>query len=183
MSSRKTFKLAAAMTATLAIMQPSVLAAQECIEQDDLSDTLIYAMPLMVDAVSTKCNGSLSPTGFLATNGDSFVAPYAALQENSWTGAFRVLQQFAGAGSKDKAGSDEMAQMLGALPPEALRPFVDAIVVQKLGEEIKTKDCSKIERGMELLAPLPPENAGGLVAFLFDLAKVDRPSVCAYRPE
>ena len=151
--------------------------AKACVEQADLADAVVYAMPLLTQAMRNKCSDSLSSSGFMAREGDAFVAPYAARQDAAWPGALRMLSQFAG---NEKEGAD-MMQMFSALPAETVRPLFDAIIEQKVAEEIKVADCGKIERGVELLAPLPPENVSGLVTFLMDLAKVGNPKLCPAR--
>lgn len=178
----KTTRKLAAAVALLAMGQSQVAMAQECIEQQDLSDAVVYAMPLLTDAFMSKCDGELAADGFMLTQGEEFAAPYRAQQDRNWPAASRLLAKFA-AGDDEAQGNNEMAAMLGSLPEEAVRPFVDAIIVQKVSEEIKLADCGKIERGVALLAPLPPENTGGLAAFLFDMAGVKNPSMCPYRPE
>ncbi|MXO90281.1 hypothetical protein [Pontixanthobacter aquaemixtae] len=179
---KRTFsKLAASAAALIALAQPQLLAAQDCVDQEALSDATIYAMPLLYTAFSTKCGSELSETGFLATEGEAFIAPYQALQDDKWSGAFVLLQQF-GKGRKGK-GNDEMLKLFSSLPEEAMRPFVDAIIQQKVAEEIKVKDCGKIERGVEALAPLPPENMGSLLSFIMDMSGVKNPSLCPYDPE
>lgn len=164
-----------------AVMQHQVALAQAdaaaCIEQADLADAVVYAMPLLTQAVRGKCSASLSSSGFIARQGDAFVAPYVARQAAAWPGALRMLSQF---GGSDKDGA-EMMQMFSALPADTVRPLFDAIIEQKVAEEIKVADCAKIERGVELLSPLPPENVSGLVTFLLDLAKVDNPKMCPAR--
>lgn len=149
--------------------------AEACIAQADVSDGVIYAMPLLMAAVRGKCDGALSSSGFLATGGDAFIAPFAQRQGAAWPGAMRMLSQFGGKGG---AQADEMMTMFQTLPPETVRPLFDAVIEQKVAEEIKVGDCAKIERGVELLSPLPPENVGGLITFLLDVAKVDNPKVC-----
>lgn len=148
--------------------------AAACVQQADLADAVVYAMPILTSAVRGKCAATLSSNGFMAVQGDAFVAPYAARQAAAWPGALRMLSQFAGEGKE----SEEMTQMFNALPAETVRPLFDAIIEQKVAEEIKVDDCAKIERGVELLAPLPPENVSGLVTFLLDIAKVDNPKLC-----
>lgn len=172
------FRVLALGLGSFALMQHQVALAQAdaaaCVQQADLADAVVYAMPLLTNAMRTKCSGTLSSTGFMAQQGDAFIAPYAERQSEAWPGAMRLLAQFAGSG-KDGA---EMMATFSALPPETVRPLFDAIIEQKVGEEIKLADCAKIERGVELLAPLPPENVSGLVTFLIDLAKVDNPKLC-----
>jgi hypothetical protein len=82
-------------------------------------------------------------------------------------------------GSAGSAGGNEdMGAMLAALPEDALRPFVDALVGQMIAGEIKPDSCGKIERGLELLSPLPAENVGGLVAFIVELSNRKSPPIC-----
>ncbi|OZA92956.1 MAG: hypothetical protein B7X57_06585, partial [Erythrobacter sp. 34-65-8] len=118
--------------------------AQACIAQADVSDAVVYAMPILTKAVQTKCEGTLSSSGFMARKGTAFVAPYLKQQPAAWPGALRMLSQFAGT---DKDGAEMMA-MFGSLPAETVRPLFDAIIEQKVAEEIKVADCGKIERGV-----------------------------------
>jgi hypothetical protein len=174
---KRTFATALALAA---IAQPQVALAQQCVEQADVRDGVIYAMPLLVDGFRAKCGAQLAADGFFAVEGESFAAPFRARQNETWPGALRLFNQFGAAG---KSGDSATAAMIGQLPESALRPFLDALIQQMVATEIKTEDCGKIERGVSLLAPLPPENIGGLASFLFEMAKVDNPTVCPYRPE
>ena len=79
--------------------------------------------------------------------------------------------------SQLRKGAAELA-VLAVLAIVALVAFVDAILAQKLGESIKPADCGKIERAMELLSPLPPENLGGLLTFVMDVTGNRQPAVC-----
>ncbi len=167
-----------------ALMQVQVVQAQQaCVPQQDLTDAVIYAVPVMADAFDTACSTELSPDGFFATQGDAFVAPYAAMSEERWPGAARVLTTFAEAGSKGNSGIPALADVLNGQSPQTVRPFIDALLGSMIVGEIKTKDCGKIERGMELMAPLPPENMGGMVTFIMDMAGVKNPELCPWNGE
>ena len=72
--------------------------------------------------------------------------------------------------------------MIAALPESSLRPFVDGLVGQMIAGEIKPDSCDKIERGMELLSPLPPENIAGLLAFVAELSDIKNPEICPANP-
>ncbi len=170
-------KSTAATLAMLALAQPQMAMAQECVEQADLSGATVYAMPLLADAFSEKCSSELSATGFMATKSTEFLAPYRAKQDANWPATLRLLKAF----SEKGKGPDGMGEMISSLPESALRPFVDAVLVTMVGKEIKVKDCSKIERGIALIAPLPEDNVGDLVAFLMDMADVKNPTLCPYR--
>lgn len=168
------FALAALVTAQTAQAQQ-----QACVATEDLSDAVVYAMPIAFDAARTACANRFARSGFVATRGDAYIANFRAAQDAAWPGAFRIIKTFMAEESKrdDGAGTD-MAPMLESLPEEALRPFVDALVGQMIAEEIKGDSCGKIERGLELVSPLPSDNVGGLVAFIGELADLKNPPIC-----
>lgn len=166
--------------AALASAQTAQAQQQACVAQKDLSDAVIYAMPIAYDAARNACANRFTKTGFIATRGDTYIAKFRAAQDKAWPGAFRMLKVFM---ADDTAGeAADMAPMLESLPEEALRPFVDALVGQEIAKQIKGDSCTKIERGVELLSPLPTDNVGGLVAFIADLSDLKSPPICAPAP-
>jgi hypothetical protein len=170
--------LAALATATTAQAQQ-----QACVASADLGDSVLYAMPIAFDAVSTTCSKQLKRDGFMATGGDAFIAKFRAKQDSAWPGAFRMIKTFMAQEGGDASGSDaDMAAMIAALPEESLRPFVDGMVGQMIAGEIKPDNCGKIERVIELLDPLPADNYVGLVTFIIELADLKNPSICGANP-
>jgi hypothetical protein len=165
--------------AALATAHTAQAQQKACVAPADLSDAVVYAMPIAYDAARTSCANRLSANGFMARRGESYIAPFRAGQSKAWPGAFRFLKTFmeqdAAAG---EAGGMDMKAMLSAMPEDSLRPFVDALVGQMIAEQIKGDSCGKIERGLELLSPLPSENVGGLIAFVVELADLKNPPVC-----
>lgn len=174
-------RIIAPALAAAALLSAQTAQAQQaaCVDTRDLSDAVIYAMPIAYDAARTACANRLSQDGFIAKRGESFIATYRGGQDKAWEGAFRFLKTFmaTGEGAANGDGTDMMAALSG-LPPEALRPFVDALAGQMIAGEIKGDSCGKIERGLELVSPLPIENVGGLAAFIFELADAKSPAVC-----
>lgn len=173
-------KLAAGLLASLGMLHAQAAYAQQCIAPEDLTDAGIYAVPVIAEGFATSCRAHLADDGFFATRGAEFVAPYAAMQAERWPGTRRAFLILGSNGDRD-AADDETQDFLADLPSEALRPFVDAFLAQKIGEEIKPADCPKIERVMELLAPLPPENLGGLFSFIMDVTGAKEPALCETR--
>ncbi len=156
---------------------------QTCVAAADLGDTVLYAMPIAYDAVSTACASQLGRDGFMAKGGDAFIEKFRARQNSAWPGAFRLLKTFMAkdAAGEAKSGTD-MTAMIAALPEESLRPFVDGLVGQMIAGEIKPDSCGKIERGMELLSPLPVENVAGLMTFIAEVADLKEPAICGAAP-
>ena len=174
----KSFAAAAALAA---LSRPALAQGATCIAQEDMTAATIYAMPIMVDSVQRKCSAQLSSTGFLARNGAAFAKPYRAQQSRHWAATARVLTAFTSSPQAKSMGSGEQLSAFSSLfkdQPEVMRPFVDASISSMVASKIKVQDCAKIERGMELIAPLPPENAGGIVALILDSADGNLPKMC-----
>lgn len=163
--------------AALATAQTAHAQQQACVAPADLGDAVIYAMPIAFDAARTACANRLSRDGFMATGGEAFITQFRAGQNSAWPGAFRLLKTFMA--DESRAGADlDMTAMLSALPEDSLRPFVDGMVGQMIAAEIKGDSCAQIERGLELISPLPTDNVGGLFAFIAEMADLKNPPVC-----
>jgi hypothetical protein len=165
---------AAAMT-----LQPTVAAAQQpCITEDEVSAVAIYSVPSVIQGVRLRCNGELSSSGYLARRGDALIGRYAAIQNRVWptarSGLVKVLSSRAG------EGRDTLA-MVTRLPDNAVRPLVDALIVQEVSPKIATSNCSKIERLIEVAAPIDPEVAGTLLGVAAGLADPEQMPVCPAR--
>ena len=161
-----------ACAAFAALSQPTIATAQagSCLDQDDVADAAIYAMPAIIQSVKGTCGPRLSSRGWLATKGDAYAQRFTAQQAAAWPGTMRTIGALA---SKSGAGeARQMRTLMATLPPGALRPMVDALIVQELAGEIPVNDCGDIERALELISPLPTQNAGALVGLM--LAQVDK---------
>ncbi|MFM7376893.1 MAG: hypothetical protein ACKO1O_01980 [Erythrobacter sp.] len=153
--------------------------AQACIPQADMTDAIVYAMPIAYEAAQTACANRFAEGGFMAREGDAWIAAYRSGQDKAWPGALRVIKTFiADDAAASGTGGDDMSAMITALPENALRPFVDAMVGQMIAKEIKPDSCGTIERAVELLSPLPGENIGGLVAFMLELDDKSNSPLC-----
>jgi hypothetical protein len=165
--------------AALATAQTAAAQEQACVRAADLGDAVVYAMPIAYDAVRNACANRLARDGFIATKGDAFVGNFRTRQNAAWPGAFRLLKTFMANDNNGSAGSGtDMIAMISSLPEESLRPFVDGLVGQMIAAEIKGDDCGKIERGVELISPLPTDNVGGLFAFIAEMADLKNPAIC-----
>jgi hypothetical protein len=152
---------------------------QACIAPADLGDTMVYAVPIAFDAARTACARQLKSDGFFARGGERFVSNFRARQNAAWPGAFRTMKVLlAEEGSAAKAGDLDIMALAQAMPEGNLRPFVDGLMGQMIAEEIKPSSCGKIERGMELLSPLPVDNVAGLMSFVVELLGLDKPALC-----
>lgn len=156
-----------------------------CIEQADVSSAVVYAMPILLETFRSRCATELRADGFMAREGSALISKYEGLQELHWPGTKRFFAAFAGnpSGAKDDAPLAQFGDMVEEMPDSILRPTISYVIKEELGPEIKLRDCSKIERGVELLSPLPPENMGGVIALIVELAEPGKPAVCPLADE
>lgn len=163
----------------LGTAQTAAAQQQTCVRAADLGDAVVYAMPIAYDAMRNACANRLARDGFIATKGDAFAANFRTRQSAAWPGAFRLLKVFMASDTTGATGSgSDMVAMISSLPEESLRPFVDGLIGQMIAGEIKGDDCGKIERGVELISPLPTDNVGGLFAFIAEMADLKNPEIC-----
>jgi hypothetical protein len=174
-------QIAGCLGAATFALHPCLASAQEgaCISEEEVSSMAIYAMPGLVQSMHITCGASLAPDGFLATEGDSMAGRYAALQDAAWPQAKSGIMKFAGARAKKKSAE---LDILAQLPDNAVRPLLEAMLVQEVSAKIAQKDCRKAERAMEAIAPIEPETAGNLIGVVIGIAGVQNPPVCAVDP-
>lgn len=168
----------AATAAVLSLSQP-VLAQGTCVQPEDVADATTYAMPLFVEALQSSCAETLPSSSYVMKEGAAFATRFEPMRDRAWPGARRLLVSFieqkTGANREDaeNAGPEMggVMQTLMRMEGDELRPFVDAIAMQMIAEEIEPGTCSDVDTLMPLLAPLPPENYGALVATLMGLVE------------
>lgn len=153
--------------------------AQNCVAPADLTDTMIYVMPIAYDAARAACAGQFNNENFFNGRGEQFVAGFRARQNGAWPGAYRTLKMALAKQNADADRNDiDLLAMAQSLPEASLRPFVDGIVGQMIAKEINPASCGKIERGMQLVSPLPVENVAGLMGFVLELVDLGNPAIC-----
>ncbi|NQX95514.1 MAG: hypothetical protein HRT64_11470 [Erythrobacter sp.] len=142
-------------------------AQNACIMPEDAADTVMYLMPIAYDGMLKTCKNEFSDDSFLpSADGRNYIEKFRTISDETWPGTYRAVEVLmASQGGED----DGMAETLGQLDSDQLRPFADAFVGQIIAQEIKPDSCGKIDRGVELLSPLPAENVGGLVSFVLEL--------------
>ena len=174
-------RLAAVLGAAAMTFHPTIAAAQQarpCITEEEVSAIAIYSVPNLVQSVRLKCGAELSSTGYLARRGDALAARYAPLQTRVWPKAKSgLLKILAGRAAQARQGLD----MVTGLPDTAVRPLVDALIVQELSPKIALKNCSRLERVIEVASPIDPEVAGTLLGAVAGLVDPEQMPVCPAR--
>lgn len=170
-------KLLAGMAVAALAVQSSAAAAQQtaCIAEDEVAAVAIYAVPSLVQGVRLRCANELSANGYLATRGNALVSRYANLQDQVWPKARSGLTKILA--TKD-AQARQNADMIERLPDNAVRPLVDALIVQETSPKVAPGDCWKFERVIEAAAPIDPEIAGTLIGTVVGVVQPERMPIC-----
>jgi hypothetical protein len=175
------WKLASLLAGAAILVQPVAAAAANgriaspCITEAEISSMVVYAVPSVIQSANLRCSEALSSRGFLARQGQTLAGRYIGLQDKAWPQAKSGFMKFA---STKSASNADKLDILATLPDDAVRPLVDALVVQELAGKIAVKDCRKVERIMEAISPIEPEAAGDLIGVIASLAGLENPSIC-----
>lgn len=150
----------AAFAAALSTMLPTLAQAAEapCLTPSEFTAVSTYAMPAIIDGTVQRCGSTLSPDAFLRRDGRSLAQRYAVLKPRAWPGAKAAFLKI----SAGKGG--EMGDMLRGMPDSSLQPMLDAFVSGAVSQQLPLQRCGAVNRVVELLAPLPPENTAELIA-------------------
>ena len=169
--------IAFAGAAALALQTQAAHAQQQCFSQDEVSAAFIYAMPGVIEGVTTRCSASLGADGFLARQGKTMAARYTAQQNTAWPKARSALLKIVTNASK-AGNSNGTLGMLSQIPGETMRPLVDAMIVQEAANRTQTAQCGKVDKLAAAIAPLDPKDAGNLLGTMFAVFEPNHPLVC-----
>lgn len=172
--------LAAAAAGALALQPIAAQAQQNCVTEMEVSAIAIYSVPSLVQAMRLRCGSELSANGYIAKRGDALSGRYAALQPRVWPRAKSGMLKVLGTQASATQGR-QMMDTIGSLPDEAVRPLVDAWIVQETSARIPVANCQRLEWLVEALAPVEPEIAGGLIGAIVGLVDPDKLPVCPRR--
>lgn len=169
-------KRLAAVAAVSAALQPISISAQSaCITEDEVGAIAIYSVPAVIQGARLKCAGQLASTGYLARRGDELSARYTRLQPAVWPRAKTGFLKYGASWSKD---SELDVSTAAALPDDAVRPLIDALIAQEAAARIDRSRCGQIEMAMEAAALFDPEIAGSAIGFAAGLLTSGDPPVC-----
>src|SRR5688572_6782654 len=126
------------------VLQPVAASAQPtCVTEAEVAAIAIYSVPSLIEAMRLKCGGELSSSGYLARRGDTLSGRYAALQTRVWprakAGMLKVM-----AGRSGGAQGRQLLDTVRTLPDNAVRPLVDAWIVQEASAKIPASNCRRL---------------------------------------
>ncbi len=148
--------------ASLLIASSSAAAAPpRCVTRAEAADLGLFLMPVLIDGIAAKCRTALPADAFLVRDGRALAQRLDAEGLRRWPGARRAMEKMGGDKLPDFV-SDDTAQRLA-------REAVASEVVK----DVKSKDCPDIDEGLSILAPLPTENFGRMIALFLSFADRD----------
>ncbi|MDE2561850.1 MAG: hypothetical protein KGL48_06325 [Sphingomonadales bacterium] len=159
-----------ALLAAAALLQSQAAVAQgQCLTEAEVTGMAAFSLPSALEGVMKRCQPSLSPRGFFATNGPAMVQRYGVGKDAAWPAAKAAFLKL----GADR--NDQTMRQVSRLSDEALKPFVEGMVEQMVGDQIKPSSCVAIEQVSSLLEPLPARNTSQLIGFIVTLVESGKP--------
>lgn len=122
-----------------------------------------FSLPLVFDGYLRRCSSVLEEDGYSLSNAPRLREKFADGAELAWPEARELMLKLA---EEEQEGTSEV---LDLLDDATLQTLVTGIVGTLAENEIRLQDCDSIERGLEILDPLPADNLGALVGFIVEL--------------
>ena len=135
-------------------------AAAPCVTQAEAADLVIVFLPTALRVATEKCRSALPADAFLTNGGGAYLERLEGRREESWPGARRAM---------DKISDKPFPEVAS---PQTIVSATEDLVRARL--KIDSRDCAEVDRAVSLLAPLPIENVGALLALAGSFATNDR---------
>ena len=155
-----------AMLALAALTIPQVASAATCLEEKEVSGIVAFATPGVLETVSNTCKPHVGSKGFIATRADAMVANYGANRDAAWPLAKAAFLKFSGSGNEK---ADKAQELMAKLPDDVLKPLVEAAISTAVSDDVKPEQCGQIERLMEVMNRIQPQDSADLIATLMSL--------------
>ncbi len=167
-------KIATASALIAVISQPIVAAAApSCLTPAEAQALVRVALPDVIDGVTDKCKTTLPGTSFILQSGSGLIERYRGSANSAWPAAKPAITKIAG----------EQGAFLAAMPDDAVKPLLSALITGEIGKGIKAEQCDMIDSLMAAIAPLPAENMADLLVAIVGLAakegKSSKLTLCA----
>jgi len=128
-----------------------------CLTRGEVTDLTLFLLPALLDGAAEQCRASLPAGAYLLTGGRTLSQRLMA-DTSHGPGAIAAIRKVAGDGLPPE------------LSPDTLRGIAHDMLGKAMLSEVKPADCATINEAAELLAPLPPQNIGGLIAVGLSIA-------------
>lgn len=150
-----------ALIALPGIASAQTPARQPCVTTADAELMFLAAAPAALKSAASICQATLPRNAFLMRPDPAFTAKLAAASDAAWPRASNAALRFAG---------PDIAPLLQS---PSLRPILATAVGGIITADLQPADCTKVDRLLTLLAPLPPRNIAGIAVTTVQIAQED----------
>lgn len=137
-------------------------AAKPCLTEAEAEAITLVALPELIRGTGIACAATLPPNALLRQPSSALVGKYQAAADASWPAARTALA---------KVSPPEIASVLQT---DYARPMLTGMLSGALVGKVNTSNCVPIDRAINLLAPLPPQNTAAIVVMFFQLVSADK---------
>lgn len=153
---RPSLRLAAMAALALGLAPLPASAQQVPLSAGEINAVALYAMPHAFRSLQTRCTGQVPAHAYMFAQGPAVSARLEQAARGRFPAARAAVTRLAA------RNDPQMATILAALPAENVEPLVAELIAGKVRSEVAAEDCGQINRVLELLDPLPPENLASL---------------------
>lgn len=157
---------------------PALAATPPCLTPAEFTAMARYALPSVITGAADRCASSLPASAYLKSSGQQLAGRYTPGKTAAWAGAKAAFLKLSTGTNPDAA------RVLQSLPDTSLRQMADGLMSGMVAQHLPTERCGSVDRLVQLLSPLPPENAAELIALAVGLgaksgrAKVGNVAIC-----
>ncbi len=148
-----------ALLPLLIAMVPSASAAQTsrtCVTPIEAQNIVMFALPDVMTNTIERCRPHVAANAYLLKSGSSLAASYRVAADSAWPKAkpamLRALNQ----------------PMMSRMPDSMSKPFFGGAIGALASDRVQPTDCDTINRAVEALAPLPPQNMAALIGLVIE---------------
>lgn len=152
--------LMAAFLATACPVAATAQSAPTCLTPAEAQAIVSFTLPDLIAGAAQKCADVLGSGSFLAQSGMEMANRYRATADAAWPKARSGIRKFAG----DKAGFFDL------MPDKTLKSVSAGLATTAVLKRVEPRICGDLDRIMQAVAPLPPENMSLLIGILLEIA-------------
>lgn len=130
------------------------------LSEREMAQVTRFALPGALQAVQQHCRRHLPADAYLYAQGRELHSRLVSASHGSWPEARDIAL---GMLARE---NPEMAEIFNHMPAETLRPFAEELIAGMVVSEIETSNCTRIDRVLGLLDPLPTENLAALIGLI-----------------
>lgn len=151
-----------ALAASMLLFVQPVAAQTRCLTALEAEAVTMVALPTILEQTGVVCAARLPAASLLRQSDGPLLSRYKDAAERAWPAARAAIVKL----------SDPLID--GLLQSDYARPLLTAAIAPLLVGRINPADCCTIDRLVTQLAPLPPQNAAGVIVTTLGYLKAEK---------